>query len=173
MARCLSVSWHMCILWIFISQESRSGYIFIWGNVEHLAISLKLYELDPSTLSISVVVMHEMGVFINSNRSVGSGGLFMHVSLTDIMIVSTFYNSAMNFSNCFYQNLTFSETFSFAAYCTANNFLIETSIATKFQLQIWQPCFVPFSVKFRVVIALLCICEYAEINKVPIHIWSS
>ena len=90
MARCLSVSWHMCILWIFIFQESRRGYIFIWGNVEHLAISLKLYELDPSTLFISVVVMHEMGVFINSNRSVGSGGLFMHVSLTDIIGLEPF-----------------------------------------------------------------------------------
>ena len=29
MARCLSISWHMCIFWIFISQESRKGYIFI------------------------------------------------------------------------------------------------------------------------------------------------
>ena len=55
--------------------------------MEHLAISLKLYGLDPSTSSISAVVIHEMGLFINSNRSVGSGGLFMHVSLTLVAVV--------------------------------------------------------------------------------------
>ena len=55
--------------------------------MEHLAISLKLYDVDPSTSSISVVVIHEMGVFINSKRSVGSGGLFMHVSLILVAVV--------------------------------------------------------------------------------------
>ena len=29
-----------------------------------------------------------MGAFINSNRSVGSGGLFMHVSLTLVHVVN-------------------------------------------------------------------------------------
>ena len=50
-------------------------------------MSLILYELVPSTSSISVVLIHEMGVFIDSNTSVCSGGLFMHVSLNLLAIV--------------------------------------------------------------------------------------
>ena len=89
LARCLSVSWHICIIWIFISQESRRRYIFKrWCRT--LAISLKLYELHPSRSSISLVVIHEMGVFINSNTSVGSGGLFTHASLNLLAIVVIF-----------------------------------------------------------------------------------
>ena len=79
--------------------------------MEHLATSLKLYELDPSTSSISVVVIHEMGIFINSNRSVGSGGLFMHVSLTLVAVIIftehvlkiVYLYSLMN-DDCIYQD---------------------------------------------------------------------
>ena len=40
--------------------------------------------------SISVVLIHEMGVFTSSNTSVGSGGLFMDMSLKLLAIVFNF-----------------------------------------------------------------------------------
>ena len=85
-----SASLDTYVLFKFSSPNSPEGGIFSYANVEHLAISLKLYELDPSTSSISVVLIHEMGVFTNSNTSVGSGGLFMHVSLNLLAIVVIF-----------------------------------------------------------------------------------
>ena len=41
----------------------------------------KLYELGLSISSISVVLIEEMGVFASPNTLVGSGRLFMHISL--------------------------------------------------------------------------------------------
>ena len=80
-----SVSLDTCVL--FSSPKNPEGGIFSYGDVEHLVISLKLYELDTLTSCISVVVIPEIVVVINSNRSVGSGGLLMHVSLTLVAVV--------------------------------------------------------------------------------------
>ena len=75
-----SVSFDTYVLFNFPSPKSPEAGIFSWGNVAHLAISFKLYELDPLLSSISVVLIHEMGVFTYSSTSVGSGGLFVYIS---------------------------------------------------------------------------------------------
>ena len=78
-----SASLDIYVLFKFVSPKSQV-------IIEHLAISFKLYELDPSISSISVVLTHEMGVFTYSNTSVGSGGLFMHISFKMLVIVVVF-----------------------------------------------------------------------------------
>ena len=82
LARCLTLSWHICFIEIS-SPKSTERDIASQGNVEHLAISFKLYELDPWISSICVVLIHEMAVF-------GSGSLFMHISLKLLAIVVIF-----------------------------------------------------------------------------------
>ena len=73
----------------FSSLQNTEGFIFSQDIVEHLAISFKQYELDPSITfaSVSVVLIHEMGVFTSSNTSDESGGLFMHTSLKLLIVV--------------------------------------------------------------------------------------
>ena len=60
------------------------------GFIEHLAISFQLYELGHSLLSISMVLMREMGVFTSSNILIGSDGVFLHISSTlpNIVVIS-------------------------------------------------------------------------------------
>ena len=79
-----SASLNTCIIWIFIAQESRRGYIFIrlcgtLGDISH-TIWMRSFNI--------IYIIHEMGVFINSNWSVGRGGLRMHVSLTLVVVVN-------------------------------------------------------------------------------------
>ena len=57
---------HMCYL-NFHPEEYRRGYIFI-SYFQHFAISFKLYELDPSISSISVVLLQEKGVFASHQK---------------------------------------------------------------------------------------------------------
>ena len=75
-----SASIDTCVLYKFSSPKSPEGGIFWLGDVVHLAISFKLYELDPSISYISVVLIHGMGVFTYPNTSVGGSGLLMYMS---------------------------------------------------------------------------------------------
>ena len=67
----------MCYLnWIFIPKNTKGG-IFSQG-------------IDLSISSIFVVLIQEMGVFTSYATSVGSGGLFMQISLKLLVIVLFF-----------------------------------------------------------------------------------
>ena len=85
-----SASLDTYVLFKFSSPKRPEGGIFWQGNVEHLAISCILYNLDPSIPSISVVLIHEMGVFTYSNTSVGSDGLFIYISFKLFIIAVIF-----------------------------------------------------------------------------------
>ena len=87
--RCPKVSWHVFVIQIFIPKNIEGG-IFSQRIVEHSAISFKLYELDASISYVSAVLIQGMGVFTSSNASVGSGGLFLHMSLKLLVIVVIF-----------------------------------------------------------------------------------
>ena len=83
----------------FSYPKNTEGGIFSQGIVEHLAISFKQYELDPSISSISVVLIHEIRVFTSSNASVESGDLSMHISLKllDIVVIFTEHGFRISF----------------------------------------------------------------------------
>ena len=61
------------VLFKFSSPKNTKWGIFSQGFVEHLVITFKLYQLDPSVSSIFVVSIQEMGedLFTSSNSSVG------------------------------------------------------------------------------------------------------
>ena len=69
------------VLFRFSSPKSTEGGIYFHK------VMYKLYELNQSVSSISVVLIHEIRVFTSSNTSVGSGCLFSRISLNVFVIV--------------------------------------------------------------------------------------
>ena len=67
----------------FQLQRVQKG---VYCNIEHLAISFKPYELDLPISSLSVLLIHEMGVFTSSNTSVGNGVFYMYIALKILTI---------------------------------------------------------------------------------------
>ena len=87
------------VLFKFSFPKTTKGSIFSQEIVDRLVISFKLYELDLSIPSISVVLMQKMGVLRSSNTSVGGGGFhFMHRSLTLLVIVVIFTEYGLTIS---------------------------------------------------------------------------
>ena len=72
-------SLHTYVLFKFLSLKNTEEGIFSQGIVENLAISFKLYKLNPSMSSIFAVLIQEIGVFTSSNTSVASYILFSFV----------------------------------------------------------------------------------------------